>query len=278
MHPDIWFYNLNIYFYNVPRIAFSIFGLEIFWYGIIITIAVTCGYIIAILEAKRTEQDTDLYSDLILWVVPAGAIGARLYYIIFAPNQSLLDFFNFRGGGLAIYGLIIGALPIALLFCKVKKVNKWVIMDTAVFGLIIGQIIGRWGNFINREAFGGYTNNIFALRYRVDQLSYLPQELVETIINVDGIQYIQVHPTFLYESMLNLSLFGFMNFYKTRKTFNGEIFMVYLIGYGTIRAFLETLRTDSLMIGPFRTSVLVSIIIIIAGIYGMYYNKKKSLS
>lgn len=274
--PDIWFYNLNIYINNMPRIAFTIFGLDVFWYGVIIAISVTCGYLVASREARRTGQNPELYSDLLLWVVPAGAIGARIYYILFSQDQGLGDFFSFRGGGLAFYGLIFGALPVTYLFTKIKKMKLGIFVDTAIFGVVIGQIIGRWGNFINREAYGTFTNNIFAMRYRVDQLVYLPHELINTTIFVDGVEYIQVHPTFLYESIFNFFLFLFLNFYKHKKAFNGELLMIYFIGYGTARAILETLRTDSLMWGPLRTSVIVSIFFAIIGIVGITIGRKFS--
>ena len=273
-HPDIWFYNLNIALNNVNRVAFTIFGFEIFWYGVIIMLAVMSGYFMAVREAKRTKQKINDYSDLLMYGLPICAAGARLYFVIFSDTQGLGDFFDFRSGGLAIYGVVFAAIPTAIIFSKIRRMNQWQVMDTAVFGIITGQIIGRWGNFINREAFGTFTDNIFAMRIRVDQMAFLPYELADTIINVDGIEYIQVHPTFLYESMFNIGLLCFMHFYKYRTKFHGEIFMVYLIGYGFVRALLETLRTDSLMIGPMRTSVLASIILIVVGIYGMWRGRR----
>ncbi|MCL1996573.1 MAG: prolipoprotein diacylglyceryl transferase [Defluviitaleaceae bacterium] len=273
-HPDIWFYNLNISFNNIDTVAFTIFGISIFWYGIIIVTAVCAGYLVAAREAKRTGQKVETYSDLLLYVLITSVIGARLYFIAFSDALTMADFFDFRSGGLAIYGVVFAAIPTAIIFAKRKKINQWQLMDTGIFGLITGQIIGRWGNFINREAFGSFTDNIFAMRLRVDQLAFLPYQLTDTIINVDGVEYVQVHPTFFYESMLNLGLLGFMHFHKHNKKFHGEILMVYFIGYGTVRAVLETLRVDSLMIGPLRTSVLASIVLVTLGIYGMWYGRK----
>ncbi|MCL1935600.1 MAG: prolipoprotein diacylglyceryl transferase [Defluviitaleaceae bacterium] len=272
--PDIWFYYLNIRFYNVSRVAISLFGLNIYWYGVIIAFAVFLGSYITTREAKRTGQNPEIYSDFLFWIIPGGIIGARLYYIIFSSSQNITDIFDFRTGGLAIYGMIIGSTIMAFLFCKRRKINFGKLLDTSVFALVLGQSIGRFGNFINREAFGVYTNNIFALRYRVDQLNFLPPELANTIINYNGVDYVQVHPTFLYESFFNLILFTFLIFFRKHKKFEGHLLMIYLVGYGTVRAFLETLRTDSLMIGQFRVSVIFSIIIVVLGILGILYNLK----
>jgi len=165
------------------------------------------------------------------------------------------------------------AVPTAIIFAKIRKLNVWQLTDTAVLGLIGGQIIGRWGNFINREAYGTFTEGMLAMRYRVDQLSHLPQELTPYIMTFDGVEYIQVHPTFLYESLYNFILLSGLYLYRKHKSFNGELLMIYFIWYGTGRAFLETLRTDSLMIGNFRTSIITSVILAAIGIIGMIYGR-----
>jgi len=191
---------------------------------------------------------------------------------MFTPNQSLATFLNFRGGGLAIYGVVIGSVITAIIFCKKRGINFFTFADTAIFGLIIGQVIGRWANFINAEAFGGFTDNLFALRYRADRVAYAPDYL---LVVANGVEYIQVHPTFLYESMWNLALFIGLHIYKKHKAFTGELFLIYLVWYGIGRAFIETLRTDSLMLGSFRASVLMSIAVAAIGICGIAYKRIK---
>ena len=269
MQPDIWFYNLGIRLYNINSIAISIGGFNIFWYGILIALGVTAAYFLACHVAKKTGQDPEHYSDLLFWVVPAGAIGARLYYIAFSATQGLADFFDFRGGGLAFFGILLGGVPAAYYVVKKKALYFPQVLDTAIFGVLIGQIIGRWGNFINREAFGRHTNGLFAMRYRVDQLRWLPAELLDHIITYEGVQYVQVHPTFLYEVFSNTLILVFLLWYYKRKKFEGELISLYFIFHGAFRVVWESLRTDSLMMGPIRVSVLVSIGLIVLGIMGM---------
>lgn len=279
MQPDIWFYNLGIRLYNINPIAFSLGNFSVYWYGLIIFLGVTSAYFLSCYIAKRTGQNPEHYGDLLTWVVPAGAIGARLYYIIFS-DQTLADFFNFRGGGLAFFGIIIGGVPAAYWVAKNRKMYFPQVLDTVTFGVLIGQIIGRWGNFLNREAFGRHTTNLFAMRYRVDQLRWFPSELANDIVTYNEVQYIQVHPTFLYEVLSNSLILIFMFFYYKRKKFEGELISLYFILHGAFRAVWESLRTDSLMMGPIRVSVLVSIGLITIGIAGMIignvaYGKRK---
>ena len=276
MQPDIWFYNLGIQINNLNHIAFSIFGVEVFWYGIFIAIGLFMGFQVALWEAKRTGQKDDHYYTLLWLAGGTGVIGTRVYWVIFTPGAGFADLFDFRGGGLAIYGAVIFA-PIAVyLYCKHKKLETLKVMDTAAPGLLTGQIIGRWGNFINREAFGSHTDGLFAMRYRYDQIRQaMPESLLDTAIWVDGVKYLQVHPTFLYESLLNLCVLIFLQLYKKHKAFQGEILFMYLAFYGVIRAFLEPLRVDSLMVGGLRTSFIVSILVTLIGIAGIVYGRLK---
>ena len=200
---DIAFPHLNIYLNNVPK-TFSVFGFEVAYYGLIIGIAVLLGVLLAVHQAKVTGQDPDLYWDFALYAIVFSIIGARVYYVVFSWDNykdDLLSIFNTRGGGLAIYGAVIGAFLTAFIYCRVKKVSFLRLCDTGVVGLILGQVIGRWGNFMNREAFGEYTDNLFAMRLPIDAVRQ--HEITETMWAhvTEGVNYIQVHPTFLYESM-----------------------------------------------------------------------------
>ena len=274
--PDIWFPNLGIQINHISNVAFSLFGLDIYWYGVLIVTGLLTGYAVALHEAKRTGQDPNIYADLLLYAGGAGVLGTRIYYITFAPGLGIRDLFHFRDGGLAIYGAVILAPVAAILYCRYKKLETFKVLDTAAPGLLMGQIIGRWGNFINREAFGGFTEGLFAMRYRYEDITQrMPESLLDQAIWVDGVKYLQVHPTFLYESMLNLVVFAGLQLYKRHKAFQGEILFSYLTAYGTIRAFLEPLRVDSLMVGQMRTSFVVSLLLIAIGLTGIVYGRMK---
>lgn len=255
---DIAFPHLNIYLNNVPK-TFSVFGFPIAYYGLIIGIAVLLGVLLAVHQAKVTGQDPDLYWDFALYAIVFSIIGARVYYVVFSWDNykdDLLSIFNTRGGGLAIYGAVIGAFLTAFIYCQVKKVSFLRLCDTGVVGLILGQVIGRWGNFMNREAFGEYTDNLFAMRLPIDAVRQ--HEITETMWAhvTEGVNYIQVHPTFLYESMWNLVLLCLLLLYWKHKKFEGEIAILYFGGYGLGRCMIEGLRTDQLLLP--HTSLAVS--------------------
>ena len=249
---DASFPHLGIYIKNLAD-HIDIFGFIIAFYGIIIGLGMLAGINIATWDAKKRGQNPDIYLDFAIYAIIFSIIGARAYYVIFEWDMyknDLLQVFNLRAGGLAIYGGVIGAVITLIVFCKVKKQSFFSMADTGVLGLILGQIIGRWGNFFNAEAFGGYTDSLFALRYKLDivRSGMLNDDVLKNVLEIDGVKYIQVHPTFLYESMWNLAVLIFMLWYRKRKKFEGEVFFIYLGGYGLGRMLIEGLRTDSLLI------------------------------
>jgi len=238
-------------------VAFKIFGIEVMWYGVLISIGVIIGTFLALREARRVGVDENDFIDLLLFAIPAAVIGARAYYVIFSWDyykDNPIQILNFRGGGLAIHGAIIAAAITAIIFTRIRGLDFWKIADIASPSLILGQSIGRWGNYINQEAYG------------------IPTDLPWGIM-VNGVK---VHPTFLYESIGDFIVFLFLIWYRRNKAKeSGEIFSLYLILYSLIRFFVEGLRTDSLMLGPVRVAQLVSIISIIIGLTFLFARKRK---
>ena len=252
MDMEINFPNLGIYLDHVGK-NISIFGFSIAYYGIVIVTGMMIAIWIAQREAKRTGQNPEQYLDLAMIGIAAGILGARIYYVIFAWDyykDDLLSIFNIRQGGLAIYGGIIGACIAVVIYSRKKKQNFSLLMDTASMSIVFGQIMGRWGNFFNREAFGDYTNNLFAMQLPVSAVraNEITQNMWDHVVTVNGVEYIQVHPTFLYESLWNVGVLLFLFWFRKRKKFNGEVFLMYLIGYGLGRIWIEGLRTDQLLL------------------------------
>lgn len=252
MDMEINFPNLGIYLDHVGK-NISIFGFSIAYYGIVIVTGMMIAIWIAQREAKRTGQNPEQYLDLAMIGIAAGILGARIYYVIFAWDyykDDLLSIFNIRQGGLAIYGGIIGACIAVVIYSRKKKQNFGLLMDTASMSIVFGQIMGRWGNFFNREAFGDYTNNLFAMQLPVSAVraNEITQKMWDHVVTVNGVEYIQVHPTFLYESLWNVGVLLFLFWFRKRKKFNGEVFLMYLIGYGLGRIWVEGLRTDQLLL------------------------------
>ncbi len=269
---DIAFPYLGISITTLPK-QITIGGFSIAFYGIIIACGMIAGILLARWQAKRTGQDPNIYMDYAIWGIVFALIGARAYYVIFSWDSykdNLLQIFNIRGGGMAIYGGIIGAFVTAFAFCKKRKYSFALFADTATTGLILGQIIGRYGNFMNREAFGEYTDSLFAMRLKVSQVSYsaITDTMWDHVTTIDGVRYIQVHPTFFYESVWNIMVLVVMLLYTKHKRYDGEIFLIYLIGYGIGRTWIEGLRTDQLQIGStgIAVSQLLSAVLAVAGI------------
>ncbi|MDO5041574.1 MAG: prolipoprotein diacylglyceryl transferase [Peptoniphilus sp.] len=240
---------------KINPVAFSIFGIDIMWYGVLIAIGASLCIYFASKLADREKLYDGVISDLALYVILFGVIGARLYYVAFEwdyYSQHLDELFAIRNGGLAIYGGILTGMVVLYVFARVKKLSFFKLADALAPGLALAQGIGRWGNFINGEAHGGETTLPWA-------------------IEVDGMM---VHPTFLYESILDVGIFLFLYFYMyKKKKFDGHIFSLYLIIYGIGRFLIEGLRTDSLYFGPFRISQIVSLVLMAVGIVLIHKNR-----
>ena len=281
MHTEISFPNLGIYLKNVGK-SIDLFGIEIAYYGIIIGTAILLGFWIAAREAKRTGQNPENYLDMGIIGVIAGIVGARLYYVIFSWDMykdNLLDIFNLREGGLAIYGGVIAAVISVLVLAKVKHLSAPQIFDTIAMALLNGQMLGRWGNFFNREAFGGYTDSLFAMRLPIDAVrsSDVTEQMRRHIERIDGVSYIQVHPTFLYESLWCMVLLIILFAYRKHKKYEGELFLMYLFGYGLGRFWIEGLRTDQLLlpgVGIAVSQLLAGAIVVGTGAAMLYLRKK----
>ena len=282
MHTEIIFPNLGLHLENVGK-TFSIFGIQVAYYGLIIGAAILIGILIARKEAIRTGQDPERYYDLILYGVIAGVVGARLYYVAFSWDQykdNLLQIFNLRNGGLAIYGAVIGVVLTGIIYARVKHLSAPLIFDTVSMALVNGQMLGRWGNFFNREAFGRYTDGLFAMQLPLDAVraSDVTEEMRAHIQVVDGVSYIQVTPTFLYESLWCLGVLLLLFFVRKRTKYNGELFLIYLCGYGLGRVWIEGLRTDQLLLpglGWPVSQVLAGVLVFVTGFLLIYNRWKK---
>lgn len=268
---DIAFPNLGLYLKNVPQ-GFTIFGFYISLYGVIIAVGVMAGISIAAHLAKKTGQDPEDYWDFAIYGVIFGLVGARIYYVVFewdSYKDNLLEIFHVRNGGMAIYGGVIAAFITLFIWCRIKKKDPRQIGDTAMAGLLLGQIIGRWGNFTNREVFGEYSDGLLAMRIPLEAVRDRTDITENIASHITGdINYIQVHPTFLYESMLNLLLLAVILLYYRHKRFQGEICLMYLGGYGIIRFFVEGIRTDQLKFAGTNIAVsqVLGIILFIAAV------------
>lgn len=282
MHRTIEFPNMGIHLKSVGDHV-TIFGFDIAFYGMIIGLGILAGIFIAAAEAKRTGQKSEDYFDLAIFAVIFSIIGARIYYVIFSWDMykdNLLTIFNTRLGGLAIYGGVIAAVITVFVFARIKKMSASLILDTAGLGLVAGQMIGRWGNFFNREAFGDYTDNFMAMRLPADAVrgSEITELMRKNMEHVDGVSYIQVHPTFLYESLWCLMVLVVMLIYRRYKKFDGEVFLVYLLGYGLGRVWIEGLRTDQLLLpgAGWPVSQVLAGIIAAVSLVLIIYNRHKA--
>ena len=280
MHYDISFPNIGIYLDHVGK-SINVLGFEIAYYGIIIGCAILIGFLIATSEAKCTRQNPEDYLDMGIIGVVAGIAGARIYFVVFSWDlykDNLLEIFNTRNGGLAIYGGVIGAVLAVFIMARVKKLSPFVILDTVAMAILNGQMLGRWGNFFNREAFGEYTDSLFAMRLPLDAVRSgdVTEAMREHIETIGGVDYIQVHPTFLYESVWCAVLLIILVFYRKRKKYEGELFLLYVFGYALGRVWIEGLRTDQLLLPgiDFPVSQLLAGVIVIAAGGALLYLRK----
>ncbi len=280
---DIAFPNIGLYLENVPK-TFSIFGFQIAFYGVMIGLGVLCGVLMAAHVAKLEKKDSDIVWDFILYALIFSIIGARIYYVIFEWDMyknNLLEIFNLRHGGLAIYGAVIAAFATLYVYCRVKKLSFLQFGDICMPGLVLGQVIGRWGNFMNRGVFGEYTDNLFAMRLPIEAVMSRDISANVAAHILDGTNYIQVHPTFLYEGLWNLALMGVMLLYRKHRKFDGEICLLYLGGYGLGRFWIEGIRTDQLYLAgtTLPVSQLLAVLFVVASaaadIAIRYHLKKK---
>ncbi len=245
---DIAFPHMGVYLKNVPK-NFTIFGFSIAMYGVIIGLGFLLALFFIAFIAKKTDQNPEDYWDIAIYIIIFSILGARAYYVFFAWDyykDNPISIFNIRNGGLAIYGGVMAGFLTIFIYTRIKKKSFLLFGDTIMYGLLLGQIIGRWGNFTNREAFGEYTDNFFAMRLPVEmirsnEITELMKEHMSSATN-----YVQVSPTFLYESLWNLGVLILMLLYLHHKKFNGELILFYLGGYGLGRAWIEGLRTDQL--------------------------------
>lgn len=282
MDMSIRFPHLGIYLPNVGK-TISVFGFDIAYYGITIAIAMIVGISIALHEAKRTGQNQDTYLDLLMLTMLTSVVGARIYYVIFSWSNykdNLGEILNIRNGGLAIYGGIIAGVITAFVYSKITKMKFLQIADTVCMGLAAGQIIGRWGNFFNREAFGEYTNNLLAMQLPVSAVrkNEITSAMWNHVVTIGGVEYIQVHPTFLYEGLWNLMVLLFLFWFRKRKKFEGELFFCYLVGYGVGRFWIESLRTDQLLLPGIHVPVsqLLSAVLVIVSLSVIIYKRRKN--
>lgn len=261
------FPKLNLSF-ELDRVAFYFSNYPVYWYGVIIAIGLVMGIITATYTAKRLGSDSDIPLDLAIFCGPVAVVFARLYYVIFRLDYYLenpMDIFNLRAGGIAIYGAVIGAVISAFIYSRVKKYPCLRVFDIGAVGLITGQMIGRWGNFVNQEAFGGNTSLPWGMISEGTKEYLSGLKLAGERVNPE----LPVHPTFLYESLWCLAVLIVLIFLVRRHKFDGQIFFAYASLYGLGRFWIEGLRTDSLMFGPLRISQLVALLCII--VFGALY-------
>lgn len=279
MSPDILrFPGLGIEF-PLDRVAFRIGNFNIYWYGITFALAFLFGVMLYLRNNRRCGIHPDEGLDVILWSMVGAVIGARLYYVIFdweSYRGNLLKILNLREGGLAIYGGIIGALIVGFIVTRKKKLPMLAVTDAAFPGVLLGQAIGRWGNFFNMEAFGGNTTLPWGMTSRTiqDHLIRNQEKLLSEGMVVDPMM--PVHPTFFYESLWNVvGVLILMLIFMRRRRYDGEVTLAYTAWYGFGRFFIEGLRTDSLMWGPVRVSQALGGFLFVAGLALLiYFNQR----
>lgn len=284
MTETIIFPNLHITLDHVGK-NFTLFGIEIAYYGVIIAVGMLLGIFLIMREAKRCGKNEDDYLDVCIYTIIFSVIGARLYYVAFSWDlykDNLLNILNIRQGGLAIYGGVIAGIVSGFVICRMKKLHFFETADIAVLGLLVGQILGRWGNFFNREAFGKYTDGLFAMQLPLDAIRSMDDVTVEMMENIEvigGVRYISVTPTFLYESLWNLGLLCILLLLRKHKKFHGQQFFLYLLGYGIGRFWIEGMRTDQLLLWNTDIAVSQALALVLVAVSGfmllLLYRRQK---
>lgn len=259
MEQSIHFPNLGVHLDRVGQ-SFRLGGVSVSFYGLLLAVGMLIGIYSIVMRAKRSGQDQNQYLSLVLIAGLAAVFGARLFYVVFKPEVlggDFREFFHLRSGGFAFYGALLGGVLAVYVFGRIRKLSFWKMADTVCMGILIMQIIGRWGNFFNRESFGDYTDNLVAMQIPVSyaRAGEITSQLKEHITAIEGVEFIQVHPVFLYESLWCVLLLLFLKCYRRHRKFSGELFLVYLGGYSLGRVWLEGLRTDQLLIPGTRIPV-----------------------
>lgn len=259
----------------LDRVFLQLGPLSIYWYGVIIAAGAYLGLWLAVRETERLGLKKDLMIDAVVIAIPVAIISARIYYVIFEWERyaggSLLDIFAIWEGGIAIHGALIGSVITAIVYARVKKVSVWMLLDIAAPSILLGQAIGRWGNFMNQEAHGGPVSESFYNNF----MQYLP-EFITNQMCIGGTIY---HPTFLYESVWNIIGFVLLLVLRRYNPLRGEVFLSYVIWYSIGRFFVEGLRTDSLyLVGDIRTAQAISIVLVVASIAAIIYRRKSKMA
>lgn len=250
---SIIFPNLNIRFENVGR-GIYVGGFQIAFYGMVIALGMLLAIFFISRNAKRYGYLSDSFTDITIFGIVCGVIGARLYYVLFSWDMykdDLISIINLRQGGLAIYGGIIGGTIGVFIMSKSRRIPFLSAADVVIPGVLIGQIFGRFGNFFNREAFGDYSDGLLCMGLPIDGVrsaSDITSKMLEHRVLIDGVEFVTVHPTFLYESLWNTLVFIILLIMRSKVKFRGEICMLYFLFYGIGRFFIERLRTDQLLI------------------------------
>ncbi|MCD5325332.1 MULTISPECIES: prolipoprotein diacylglyceryl transferase [Pontibacillus] len=255
----------------ISRVFLDLGPFTIYWYGVIIATGAYLGLWLAMRESERLGFKKDTFVDLVVFAIPIAIISARIYYVIFEweryANGSLIDVIAIWEGGIAIHGALIGSVATALVFARVRKLPFWQLADIAAPSIILGQAIGRWGNFMNQEAHGGPVSQSFYENY----MQFLPN-FINRQMCIEGVVY---HPTFLYESVWNILGFVFLMVLRRFNPRRGELFLSYVIWYSFGRYFIEQMRTDSLyIIGSLRTAQVISIVLILLASALIIYRRK----
>ena len=255
---------------HLNRIAFELGPITVYWYGIIIGTGLLFGWILASRESKRLGMGQEVIADLLLWAIPIAIISARIYYVLFEWDYyktHLGEIVAIWNGGIAIHGAIIGGVITAIIFGKKRGISFWKIADVVAPSLILGQAVGRWGNFMNQEAHGTEVTRAFL------EILHLPKFIIDQMY-IDGVYY---HPTFLYESVWNLLGFAILIVIRRIPTLHrGEIFLSYLVWYSIGRFFVEGLRTDSLMLtDSLRMAQMVSLFLFVLALSLIWLRRRK---